>query len=175
MNSLKIAYSGAMSLDPVDLKILEALQNDGACSANETARAAGLSPTPFWRRYRRLLADGLVKERVVLLDEKKLGLGVAVMASIRLRNHDGDALRLFEEAVLNRAEVVECYSMSGDSDFLLRIVTKSIEEYESFLKAFLLRLPGVGNINSHFVLKQIKRTTKLPLGLVGGGDGHRVG
>src|SRR5690606_27084569 len=101
--------------------------------------------------------------RPVILNPVALGYPVNVFAHIKIRNHDETTLEQFEDVVRGHAEIVECFSMSGDSDYVLRIVARSIEDYERFLKKVLLHLPGVGAINSSFSLKQVKMTTAIPI------------
>lgn len=150
-------------MDDMDRKILSVLQADSSQSVAEMAEKVGLSHTPFWRRLKRLEKDGVIRERVSILDPKKLGLDITVFANIKLRQHDEETLEAFERDVAAFPEVVECYSMSGETDYVVRALVASIEEYERLLKRKLLHLPGVVAINSHFALKCIKLTTRLPL------------
>lgn len=106
---------------------------------------------------------GIIRGRELLLDAQALGLAVSVFAELRLRQHDEETLEAIEEGARNRPEVLECFSMSGDADYLMRIVVKSVDEYERFLKKVLLHLPGVASVNSRFALKSVKLTGKLPL------------
>ncbi|WMT92504.1 Lrp/AsnC family transcriptional regulator [Pelagibacterium sp. H642] len=147
----------------MDRKILSVLQSDSSQSVAEMAEKVGLSHTPFWRRLKRLEKDGVIRERVSILDPQKLGLDITVFANIKLRQHDEETLEAFEREVAAFPEVVECYSMSGETDYVVRALVASIEEYERLLKRRLLHLPGVVAINSHFALKCIKLTTRLPL------------
>jgi Lrp/AsnC family transcriptional regulator len=156
----KLAQS---SLDSVDLKIVRAVQDHPDFSIAELAAHVGLSHTPCWRRLKRLEADGIVRERVTLLDAQKLGLGMNVFVQVKLKQHDEDTLNALEQAARERPEIVECFSMSGDSDYLFRIVVSSVDEYERLLKTVLLHLPGVGACNSNFALKCVKLTVKLPV------------
>lgn len=150
-------------MDDMDRKILSVLQSDSSQSVAEMAEKVGLSHTPFWRRLKRLEKDGVIRERVSVLDAKKLGLDITVFANVKLRQHDEDTLEAFEREVAEFPEVLECYSMSGETDYVVRALVASIEEYERLLKRKLLHLPGVVAINSHFALKCIKLTTKLPI------------
>ncbi|WP_196260741.1 Lrp/AsnC ligand binding domain-containing protein [Pelagibacterium limicola] len=150
-------------MDETDRKILAAIQADASVSIAEMADAIGLSHTPFWRRLKKLEADGVIRKRVAILDPEKLGLAITVFANIRLRQHDEETLEAFERQVAEYPEVIECYSMSGETDYVVRAVVRSIDEYERLLKRKLLHLPGVIAINSHFALKCIKLTTQLPV------------
>jgi len=132
-------------------------------SVVDIAAHVGLSHTPCWRRIKKLEEMGAIRGKVVLLDAQLLGLTVDVFAQLKLKQHDEETLNRFETAVRDRSEIVECFSMSGDSDYLIRIVIDSIASYETFLKKVLLHLPGVGSINSNFALGCVKMTTNLPI------------
>ena len=150
-------------IDAFDQKILKCLQTEPQLSMVDLAERVGLSHTPCWRRLRRMENAGLIMGRPVILNPVALGYPVNVFAHIKIRNHDETTLEQFEDVVRGHAEIVECFSMSGDSDYVLRIVARSIEDYERFLKKVLLHLPGVGAINSSFSLKQVKMTTAIPI------------
>ena len=150
-------------LDSYDLKILKALQNNAELSMTELGAIVGLSHTPCWRRMKRLKEEGYIKGRVTLLDGKKLQLGVSVHAYITIKKHDEESLTAFESAVQNVKEIVECYSITGEKDYLLRIVVANVDRYERLLKDTLVHLPNVASVNSAFALKQVKYTTELPL------------
>jgi Lrp/AsnC family transcriptional regulator len=108
-------------------------------------------------------ADKIIIGRALLLDSRKLGLGVDVFAHVRLKLHDEQTLDILEHETLGHPEIVECFSMSGESDYMMRVVVGSIDDYEHFLKKVLLHLPGVASINSSFALQRIKMTTALPI------------
>jgi Lrp/AsnC family transcriptional regulator len=150
-------------LDETDRRILRALQNHPDMSIADLAAQVGMSHTPLWRRLKRLESEGVILGRSALLDPAKLDLSITVFANIRLKQHDEKTLEDIERVARSLDNVVECFSMSGDSDYIFRIVVSSIEEYESFLKKTLLHLPGVASVNSHFALKCIKLSTKLPI------------
>jgi Lrp/AsnC family transcriptional regulator len=150
-------------MDEFDRKLLRVHQAEPELSVHELAERVGLSHTPCWRRLKKLEADGVIKGRAVILDPDALNLSITVFAHIKVKQHDEDTLEVFERSARARPEIVECFSMSGDSDFLLRIVTGSVSEYEQFLKRTLLHLPGVGSVNSSFALKCVKFTTMLPI------------
>lgn len=152
-----------IDIDEYDRKILRALQENADYSMAELGEKVGLSHTPCWRRIKRLEADGVIRGRVTLLAPQKLDLGVSVHAYITNKCHEEAALESFENAVLDLPEVVECYSTSGERDYLLRIVVNSVDEYEKVLKHKLLNLPNVASVNSVFALKQVKFTTELPI------------
>lgn len=152
-----------VELDEYDRKILRALQENADYSMADLGALIGLSHTPCWRRLKRLESEGVIRGKVTLLDAKKIDLSVRVHAFVSAKNHDEDALSAFEDAVQSIPEIVECYSTSGDNDYLLQIVTNSVDDYEQLLRKTLLKLPNVGSIHSTFSLKQIKYTTQLPL------------
>jgi Lrp/AsnC family leucine-responsive transcriptional regulator len=150
-------------MDGKDLKILEALQANARISNVELARVAGLSPSPCLARVRALEESGLIERYVALLDAKKLGHSVNVLVQVTLERQIESALDRFEEAVRARPEVMECYLMTGDADYLLRVLVPDVPAFERFILDFLSRVPGVGNIKSSFALKQVKYQTALPL------------
>lgn len=155
--------SDAHQLDDFDMKILKALQENADYSMNELGDLVGLSHTPCWRRIKRLEAEGFIKGKVTLLDPAKLQLSVTVHVYINIKSHAEDSLNAFEAAVQSIKEVVECYSISGEKDYLLRVVVDSVAYYEQLLKTTLAHLPNVASINSTFALRQVKYTTALPL------------
>jgi Lrp/AsnC family transcriptional regulator len=150
-------------MDETDLKILRILQEDSVISMVDLSLRVGLSHTPCWRRVKSLEESGAIRGRAVLLDPAIMGLSVNVLANIKLKAHDEETLEAFEQAALARPEIVECFVTSGDSDYAVRIVVRSIDEYEHLLKKVLLHFPGVGSVNSHFALKCVKNTTRLPI------------
>ena len=152
-----------MKLDKFDREILRVMQRDATISMAELSQHVGLSHTPCWRRVKRMEAEGIIRQKVTLLDAKKLNLGVSVFIYVTLKNHDSDSLNKFESAVQDIEEVVECHTTSGDKDYLLKVIVKSIEEYEHLLKSKLTGLPSVDHLSSTFALKQVKNTTELPI------------
>ena len=150
-------------LDKYDRKILLALQNNADISMADLGNLVGLSHTPCWRRVKRLEEQGYILKKVTLLDPEKLDLKVSVHAYITIKSHDEESLVAFETAVQEVSEIVECYSITGDKDYLLRMVVKSVDQYEKLLKNRLVHLPNVASVNSAFALKQVKYTTELPL------------
>jgi DNA-binding Lrp family transcriptional regulator len=158
------------SLDRLDRRILEELQADGRVSNQELAKRVGLSPAPCWRRLRRLEKEGLIDGHVTLLNAAALGLPITAYAMVSLENHHPESVRQFDQMVADRPEVLECHSMSGSNDYLLRIVAASIGDYEKFMSTHLLQVRAVRSVNTSFVLRTRKHTTKLP---VDGGSGVR--
>ena len=158
---LQTAYYAAV--DAIDFRILDALQHDGRIANVDLAQAVSLSPSPCLTRVRALEAEGTIQRYVALLDAKKLGLTVSVLVQVTLERQIESALEIFERAVRERPEVMECYLMTGDADYLLRVVVPDVPTFERFILDFLSRVPGVGNIKSSFALKQVKYQTALPL------------
>lgn len=151
-----------MELDEVDLRILRQLQAKPEIPLSELVLAVGLSQTPCWRRLKKLEKQGVIRGRALLLDPVALGLTVNVIAHIKLISHREETLQALECAVQDHPEIIECFSMSGDSDYMLRIVSQSIETYEHYLKRTLSHLPGIASIKSTFALKCVKDTRALP-------------
>ena len=150
-------------MDVFDLRILDALQKDATLSVADLAEHVGLSHTPCWRRLRKLEKEGVIIGRKALLDAKAVGLGVTVFAEVRLKSHDEATLEAFEASVCGCDEIMDCFSVSGERDYQLRVLVKNVGDYETFLKKVLLHLPNVASINSIFVLKSVKQTTHIPL------------
>ena len=150
-------------LDPADRRILAALQEHPEISIAELAPLVGLSQTPCWRRMKRLQETGVIKGRAWLLSPEALGLAVNVFAELKLKQHDEETLEALEARARALPQIVECFSMSGDGDYLLRVIVASVSDYEQLLKKVLLHLPGVGSVSSSFALAAVKVTTKLPL------------
>jgi Lrp/AsnC family transcriptional regulator len=153
-------------LDEIDLAILDVLQDDARLSNAAVASRVGLSPSPCWRRIQRLERLGVIRARVALIDADKLGIGLVAFANVKLSAHGRQALPEFEEAIRRYDEVVECYTVTGEVDFVLRIVTRDTHSYERLLRDHLLQLPHIGEVHSTIALTQVKYTTRVPLGLV---------
>lgn len=150
-------------LDAIDRRILAALQEDARIANNELAAAVGLSPAPCLRRVRALEEDGVIRKHVSLVNPGAVGLPVSVFVSISLERQVEEALKRFERVILARPEVMECYLMTGDADYLLRVVCADLAAYERFVLDHLTKVPGVSSIRSSFALKQVKYSTALPL------------
>ncbi|WP_026349685.1 Lrp/AsnC family transcriptional regulator [Bordetella sp. FB-8] len=154
-------------IDRVDRKILAELQRDGRLSNQELADRVSLSPSPCLRRVRRLEEQGYIKGYVALVDPERVGLGLLAYITIRLNKHiDGSHAPMgdFAQAVQTWPEVVECYAMTGDMDYLLRIQVADLAHFSRFAMDTLMRHPAVVDMRSFFALQQIKQTTELPVG-----------
>ncbi len=152
------------SIDDIDRKILRTLQADAKTTVGDIAERVGLSPSPCARRIRLLEQFGVIKGYTVVLDQEKVGLPISAFASIKLERQREEDLDKFAEAVARWPEVVDCYLMTGQRDYLMRIVASDLQAYERFLKDKLTRLDNVASIETSFALGQIKRAEVLPLG-----------
>ncbi|MBK4721414.1 Lrp/AsnC family transcriptional regulator [Azospirillum sp. YIM DDC1] len=153
-----------IKLDRIDRKILALLQQDGRMPNNELAERVGLSPSPCLRRVKALEEAGVIARHVALVDPAAVDLPVNVFVSVSLERQVEERIDAFEAAVMALPEVMECYLMTGDADYLLRVVVPDLASYERFLKEHLTRISGVANIRSSFALKQVRYRTALPLG-----------
>ena len=152
-----------LELDEIDQQILQLLQNNARISNVDLAARVGLSPPACLRRVSALEKSGVIRKYVALLDPAALDLAVTVFVQISLDLQIGKRLEIFEREILKRAEVVECQLMTGDSDYLLRIIVPDLPAYERLLKDWLTRIEGVASIKSSFSLNQVKYSTALPL------------
>lgn len=150
-------------LDGIDKRIVSELQNDASLSHAELAARVGSSPASVWRRVRALEKAGVLGGSVRLVDADKVGCGVNVLCNVRNRSHTLEARNGFEDFVRSRAEILECFSMSGEWDYLLRVVVRDVRDYEVFLMRVLLNHPAVANASSHFALSVTKHTVSLPI------------
>lgn len=155
--------SATRPLDQIDRKLLHELQRDSSISQADLADRVGASTASCWRRMRALEADGILGRQVRLVDPKRVGRGVNVICHIKIKNHSAENTAAFEAFVAARDEIIECYSMSGDWDYLLRILVADVEDYNHFLMRTVLRHPSVATGSSHFALAQVKYTTAVPL------------
>lgn len=150
-------------LSKQDLSILAILQTDASKTSSDVADLVGMSQSPCWRRINRIEQDGLIRKKVALLDRHVLGMDLVVFATINLTASGRQNLQEFELSVENFDEVVECYTMTGIWDYMLKIIVKDIRNYESFVRDRLLSLPMIREIHSHIAVTEIKNTTELPL------------
>jgi Lrp/AsnC family leucine-responsive transcriptional regulator len=151
------------SLNEIDLKILSHLQNNARLTNVELSEHIHLSQSPCLRRVRNMESSGIIQGYVALVDQNAVGLPVSVFVNVRLEKQIERALEKFEEIVQDWSEVMECYLMTGDSDYLLRVVASDLAAYERFLMDKLTCVPGVASINSSFALKQVTYKTALPI------------
>jgi len=151
-----------MNLDEVDLRLIAILQRNASIPVEEMANQVGLTKTPCWRRLQKLEKSGIIKGRVALLDSKLLDLNVSVFVQVKTSQHDRKWLEAFSEKVSAFEEVVDFYRMSGEYDYLLRVVVKDIASYDDFYKRFI-EATSLSDVTSSFAMEEIKRTTELPL------------
>ncbi len=151
------------ALDTIDRKILAALQSDSRTTMQELAEKVGLSISPCHRRVKLLEERGVISRYMALVDQKSVGLPVSVFISIKLQRQKEEDLDRFAKAISKWDEVLECYLMTGNRDYLLRVVAADLASYESFLKNKLTRLDGIASIESSFALSQVKYSIALPL------------
>lgn len=152
-----------MDLDPIDLRILEELQSNGRITNHELADRVGLSPSPCLRRVRLLEAAGVISRYVGLVDPQALGLTVTAFVRVRLHGQDDRHLATFEAALADFPEVMECYLMTGESDYQLRVLVRSLADFEDFLRQKLTRIEGVSQVTSSFALRPVVYRTALPV------------
>lgn len=151
------------ALDRIDRNILALLQQDGRLPNSDLSQRVGLSPSPCLRRVKALEETGVIRNYVALVDPAAVDLSVSVFVSVTLERQVEERLDAFEAAVVRWPEVLECYLMTGEADYLLRVVVPDLAAYERFLKDHLTRVPGVASIKSSFALKQVRYNTALPL------------
>lgn len=149
-------------MDSFDRAILVLIQEDSSLPLNEIAARVGLSPTPCWNRIRKMEEAGIISRRVAILDAPKLGLGVTIYVSIETSDHSEGWLARFAEAVRAMPEVVDVYRMSGDVDYMMRVVVPGIDAYDDFYRRLIKAVP-LKNVTSRFAMEKIKATTSLPL------------
>ena len=152
-----------MSLDQKDRALLALLQRDATLTLRQLADRLPLSQASVWRRIRDLEASGVIGSRVTLVDPRAIGLGVRAQVQVDISDHGTAAREAFERFVLERPEVLECYSVTGPHDYLLTVLVRDVEAYESFLMHHLLAHPVVTSALTNFTLRQLKYTTALPL------------
>jgi Lrp/AsnC family leucine-responsive transcriptional regulator len=153
----------SLSLTSSDLRILRALQQDGRIANVDLAERVGLSPSPCLRRTKQLEASGVIRRYVALLDRRKLGFGVEAFVQVSLDRHQDRLDRAFREAVLSHSEIVGCYVMTGEMDYLLHVLVRDLEAYGHFTMAVLLKMPGIKDVKSSLALEVVKDSTALPL------------
>lgn len=150
-------------LSELDRKLLRILQRDCRLPNQELAERTGMSASACWRRVRALEEAGVIARQVAILDAEKSGLTFSAIAHITLTRHDKSHVETFISRVVERSEVLECLSTTGESDYHLRVVCEDKEAYNRFLEDFLFRLPGIAQVRTNLVLKEIKLDTRLPV------------
>ena len=152
-----------IELSKEDIKILEILQTDANRSSTDIAESLNMSQSPCWRRINRLEVSGVIERKVAIVNREKLGIDLVAFTTINLREAGRKHLEHFEAGILQFDEVIECYTMTGAWDYMLKIVVRDIRHYENFVRNQLLELSMIGEVHSHLAVTEIKNTTKLPL------------
>ncbi|MEM7020002.1 MAG: Lrp/AsnC family transcriptional regulator [Pseudomonadota bacterium] len=150
-------------LDRYDLNILKCMQQDASLSTTEIAERVGLSTSPCWRRIKRLIDAGAIKEQVAVLDRTALGMELIAFIDIKLSQHGRENLEHFEHDIKQFPEVLECYTVTGSKDYMLKVVTKDIQHFETFIREHLMRMPMVYETHTTIAVTEVKDTTALPL------------
>lgn len=158
-------YKMSISLDNIDIKILNLIQKDATLTNQDIADITGVSATSVWRRIKNLEDVGVISGKVTLLNQKKTKLNVCVIIHVRLSRHGEDTRVEFEEFIQKRPEVVECYAILGNHDYALTVIVPNVERFENFLAGHLLSHPLISESTSFFTLRQVKYSTALPLSL----------
>ena len=152
-----------MTLSTIDMKILALLQNDARVTNQTLADQIGMSASPCWRKVRKLEEDEVIQGYRAVLNRKKIGLGVMVFVRVSIDSHNEAEARKFEQEVTALEDVVACYSIGGDADFLLQVVAQDLDAYADFAMKVIRRLPGIKEMQSMFVLKEIKPLVSYPI------------
>jgi Lrp/AsnC family transcriptional regulator, leucine-responsive regulatory protein len=150
-------------LTKLDVDILAALQADARLSAQQLADRVGAAATVCWRRVKALTEAGVIRGHHAQLDAAKCGVSEVIFAKVRIANHSGKTVEAFEREVSVRGEVLECYPVMGDADYMLKIAVPNIAAYNVFLQSFLLKVPGIANVESSLALREVKNTHALPV------------
>ncbi|GJD47323.1 DNA-binding transcriptional activator DecR [Methylobacterium crusticola] len=153
---------GGETLDRFERAILDALQDDARLSVQDLSQRIGLSTSPTWRRLKALEERGVIRGYVALADPAALGFGQCVFAHVTLIKHDRDGVADFERSISRRPEVLECFSTTGQADYLLRVVVRDAQHYERFLQEAVFSCPAVQQIHSNFALREVKFSVKVP-------------
>lgn len=143
--------------------ILEALQADSRQSTQALAEQVGLSATPVWRRIKELEDSGVIRRHVVLADREKLGLAICVLANVSLVRHSEGAVEQFEQLVQTSPQIIECHAITGEADYVIKVVVPDMKAYDQFLQSRVFKVPGVASVRSNVVLREVKYETALPL------------
>jgi DNA-binding Lrp family transcriptional regulator len=152
-----------ITLDPLDRRILTELQRDASLSNADLAERVGSTGPSCWRRIRQMEDGGILRDTVRLADAVALGYGVTVFCEVRMRDYAIECIERFQDFVERSERIMECYSMSGEWDYLMRVVALDVSDYEGFLMHELLKHPSVGGASSHFALKVAKYQTRIPV------------
>ena len=149
-------------MDAIDIKLLELLQQNAELTIQELSKEVHLSTTPCWKRINQLKNNGYINKTVSLVDRKRVGVKVTAMVSIKVNNHNQERISIFAKTIQDIPEVIECYRMSGETDYLLKVVVSDIESYDIFYKNLIEKVQFL-KVTSNFAIEEIKSTTEIPL------------
>ena len=149
-------------MDAIDIKLLELLQRNAELTIQELSKEVHLSTTPCWKRINQLKNNGYINKTVSLVDRKRVGVKVTAMVSIKVNNHNQERISIFAKTIQDIPEVIECYRMSGETDYLLKVVVSDIESYDIFYKNLIEKVQFL-KVTSNFAIEEIKSTTEIPL------------
>ena len=153
----------SVSLSKADIELLKLVQADASLSTGALAERLNLTQSPCWRRINRIESEGIIRRRVALLDRQALGMEVVVFATVSLTANGRQNMEAFEREIVVHPEVMECYTMAGIWDYMLKIVTRNISHYENFVRNTLTTSPAIRELHSHMAVTEIKNSTELPL------------
>lgn len=162
------------NIDETDLRILRELQKNARLTVKELAAKVHLSPTPVFERQKRLEREGYIKRYVAQLDSRRLGTGIIVLCNIRLKQHSQHYIQEFMDAVQNIEQITECYNISGDFDFIIKVHARDMRDYQSFMLNTLGKIDSIGSLNSVFVIGEIKGNQGIPLPHINEPNKHNV-
>ena len=165
MTEASVGGSAALGLDidETDRRILRVIQEKPGLTMRELGEETGLSHTPCWRRLQRLQDIGIVSEKRYIIDPEAVGFDIVVFCFVRITEHRRERLQEFEKAVAGVPEILQCYSLSGEYDYVLQVVSRSVRDYEATVKNALTELPNVRSISTSFTLKRVKASTVVPI------------
>lgn len=149
------------TLDPIDLRILDLLQQDAKLTNKEIAGQLGMTTTPVYERIKKLEESGYIKKYVALIDKEKMGYGLMAFCNVSLKEHSNAFIKTFESEILSLDEVVECHHIAGSFDYLLKVVAKDMTTYQDFIVNKLANLENIGNVISSFVMTEVKYSTHI--------------
>ncbi|MBT6634592.1 MAG: Lrp/AsnC family transcriptional regulator [Gammaproteobacteria bacterium] len=149
-------------MDTIDIKLLELLQHNAELTIQELSKEVHLSTTPCWKRINQLKNNGYINKTVSLVNRKRVGANVTAMVSIKVNNHNQERISIFSKTIQDIPEVIECYRMSGETDYLLKVVVSDIESYDAFYKNLIEKVQFL-KVTSNFAIEEIKSTTEIPL------------
>ncbi|MDP6974313.1 MAG: Lrp/AsnC family transcriptional regulator [Gammaproteobacteria bacterium] len=150
-------------MDAIDIKLLKLLQSNAEMTIQNLSKEVHLSTTPCWKRINQLKKLGYISKTVSLIDRKRIGLKVTTMVFVTVNTHDPEKLRLFSRTIQELPEVIECFRMSGEIDYILKVLVNDIESYDNFYKRLIEKVHFL-KVTSHFAIEEIKSTTEIPLG-----------